>query len=192
MELEISQPALGRPSNTAAAARTNGLPATVNWRHTLELWTFATLKVPLLMVARPRVRTVCSDRYELSLELARRTKNPFGSMYFGAMAIGAEATPMAHALVIARSLGRQVFFSTRQVKAEFLAAAKGEVTFRTDNGEQLRAAMVQAEEAKRSAVALVRVTALCAEQPVAVFDFELSVKPIGKTKAVPLAPFAQS
>lgn len=172
-----------------ASAASDDEQSRVNWRHTLELWTFAMLKVPMLMFARPRVRTVCADRYELSIELARRTKNPYGSMYFGAMAIGAEATAMAHALVVARSMGKSVFFTTKRVNVQFLAPAKGDVTFRTDDGDQLRSAMEQAMEENRAARAEVRVSALCAEQPVATFDFELALKIVGTTAAVPLARF---
>ena len=181
--------ALDVNSEPSKASETELSP--VNWRHTLELWTFAMLKVPLLMFTRPRVRTVCSDRYELSIDLARRTKNPYGSMYFGAMAVGAEATPMAHALVIARSMGKTAFFTTKRVAVQFLAPAKAEVTFRSDDGDNVHAALLQAMEDNRAAPAQVRVAALCADRPVALFDFELALKIIGSTAAVRLQRFAE-
>jgi hypothetical protein len=52
--------------------------------------------------------------------------------------------------------------------------------------------MVQAMKEGRAARAGVRVAALSKGEPVAAFDFELAVKILGDTKAVPLERFSQS
>lgn len=167
----------------------------VNWRHTLELWTFGLAKVPLILYVRPRVRVVTSDRYEISIGLTRRTGNQVGSMYFGAIVMGAEMTPSAHALVVARSMGKLASFVTKQVHGEFLAAAKSEVTFRTESGPQIHAALQRAIETNGPAIAKVHVLAFCAEpgpKPVARFELELSVKTVANVKPVALQAYARS
>jgi hypothetical protein len=167
----------------------------VNWRHTLELWTFGLAKVPLILYVRPRVRVVTSDRYEISIGLTRRTGNQVGSMYFGAIVMGAEMTPSAHALVVARSMGKLASFVTKQVKAEFLAAAKGDVIFRTENGAEIRAALERAVASNAAAVAKVNVVAFCADRvqkPVARFELELSVKAVADVKPVALPAYKRS
>jgi hypothetical protein len=113
-------------------------------------------------------------------------------MAFGSIVIGAEIVPSAHALVIARSMGKLASFVTKQVHGEFLAPAKGDVTFRSDSGPQLHAALQRAVAEKAAALAKVQVDALCASKPVARFELVLSVKAVGKVKPVALAPYQRS
>jgi hypothetical protein len=167
----------------------------VNWRHTMELWTFGLAKVPMILYTRPRVRVVTADRYEISIGLTRRTRNQVGSMYYGALVMGAEMVPSAHALVIARSMGKLASFVTKQVHGQFLSAAKGDVTFRTESGPQIQAALQRAIETNAPALAKVQVLAFCTDpgpKPVARFELELSVKAVADVKPVALHAYERS
>ena len=60
------------------------------FRHTLRLRLLAFLKIPLLGSLRPSVLELTGERCVVRVRLRRWTRNHWGSMYFGALAIGAD------------------------------------------------------------------------------------------------------
>ena len=51
---------------------------------------FGLLKAPLIWLCRPKVIEHTDEKIEMAIRLRRRTKNHLGSMYFGALAVGAD------------------------------------------------------------------------------------------------------
>ena len=63
----------------------------------LALRIFSFLKIPLLGYVRPRIRHMDEKTTILRVPLTRRSKNHLNVMYFGALAMGAEAAVAARA-----------------------------------------------------------------------------------------------
>ena len=64
------------------------LPETL--KHTIYLRYFGLTKIPLLFYARPSVIVKTDHRVVIKIPLNRRTRNHQGSMYFAALAMGAD------------------------------------------------------------------------------------------------------
>jgi acyl-coenzyme A thioesterase PaaI-like protein len=149
-------------------------------RATARLWTFAALRVPLILFLRPRVRELSDDRAAVTIPLSRRTRNPAGSMYFGALASGADMVPGMLAVVCGRRLGRPVRFAFRECTARFLRRADGDVTFACGDGAAVASALARSSASRGWHEARVKVVATCGtangDEPVATFDLLLAVR----------------
>lgn len=68
-------------------------------RATLGLRLFGLLRIPMLFYVRPRVTEISPERITVRIPLRRRTKNHHGSMYFGALGVGADCAAGALACI---------------------------------------------------------------------------------------------
>lgn len=90
------------------------------------------LKVPLLGICFPKVRTLNSQTAEVQLSRWWLTSNHVGSMYFGALAMGAElsiATRLLHRLYYEKI---PLSFIFKDASFQFLSRAEDHVIFRCD------------------------------------------------------------
>lgn len=93
------------------------------------------LKVPLLGICFPKVKTLNQQTAEVQLNRWWLTSNHVGSMYFGALAMGAE-------LSIATRLLQRLYFEKvplsfifKDASFQFLSRAEDHVVFRCDEVE---------------------------------------------------------
>ena len=85
-------------------------PTATHWPLTAQLWAFGALKIPLMFYLRPRILALSETSVALEVRLRRRTRNHRGTMYFGALATGAELVPGIFCNTLGRRLGRSVSF----------------------------------------------------------------------------------
>src|SRR5215472_9024934 len=117
------------------------------WRATwrLRLWSLA--KIRMIAFVRPSVVALSDERCEIRVPLDRRTRNHLKSMYFGALCTGADAAAALLGLeAVQRARGR-IHFLFKDVRAEFLKRAEGDVHFTCTQGGEIRALI---EKANRS------------------------------------------
>lgn len=95
-------------------------------------------KIPLLAWVRPSIIEMNSATTEMKIKLGRRTQNHLGVMYFGALAMGAEAAVAVRAVHEIRQSGKRVDFLFKDFQAQFLKRAEGDVHFICDEGEGVR------------------------------------------------------
>ena len=100
----------------------------------LRLKIFAFVKIPLIFFCRPRVVALDEDRCEIRIPLRRRTRNHMNSMYFGALAIGADLACGLLALEQVRRKGIKVSFLFKDMRADFLKRPEGDVLFTCAEG----------------------------------------------------------
>lgn len=104
-----------------------------NWKEKLKMTAFLRMytftKIPLIWWIRPSVVEVSQDRSILKVPLSRKTRNHLHSMYFGAMAIGAEVCVALKAVTTIVASKKPVDFVFKDFKAEFLKRAEGDVHF---------------------------------------------------------------
>ncbi len=71
-------------------------------RETISLKMFGLTKIPLLFYVGVSVVELTPERMVVRIPLNRRTRNHLGSMYFGALCIGADCAPGAYTMYLIR------------------------------------------------------------------------------------------
>lgn len=151
------------------------------FKETLGLRVFGWLKIPLLAAVRPSVVELGETRCVVRIPLRRRTRNHLGSMYFGALAIGADCAGGLLAMDQIKRSGGKVSLVFKSFQATFLKRPESDVYFICDDGPAIR------DQVRRALDSEVRITEPMAIQaavkladgtfePVAAFTLELSLK----------------
>lgn len=145
---------------------------------------FAITKIPLIWYVRPKVVAMDDEHVVVVVPLRRRTQNHHGTMYFGALAIGAD---LAAGLVAMRTIddvrrrdGHKVSFVFKDAKGSFLRRPDGDVHFTCHDNDAVRRLIDQAVASGDREELTVPVTctvpAKTGEAPVAEFALTISVK----------------
>ena len=72
------------------------------------LWLFGIFKIPLIGYVSPKIIEFTPERMVIRIKLRRRTRNHLGSMYFGALGIGADLAGAFQAFSIADQKKRKI------------------------------------------------------------------------------------
>lgn len=135
------------------------------------------VKIPLLGYVRPKLLEITDESVAVKIRLRRRTKNHLNSMYFGALAVGADVAGGVHAFYFAQKYGKQVSFAFKSMEAQFLKRAESDIIFKCDEGKAIENAVKQGIETGERINLKVNVTALNTQnESVATFVMEISVK----------------
>ena len=144
----------------------------------LRLWTLT--KIPLLFFLRPSVVTVTERATVIRIPLTRRSRNHLGSMYFGALCAGADLAGALTAMRRIEASGRRISLIFKDVKAQFLKRAEGDVLFSCEDGQAVAALVARAIASGEREELPVRVVATVPDklgaEPVADFVLTLSLK----------------
>lgn len=146
--------------------------------------TFITLfglsKVPMLFFLQPRVIALTDKKCIIKIPLSWRSKNHLNSMYFGALAAGADCAGGFMAMKIAYEEKWPVSIVFKDFQAEFLRRAEGDTWFVCEDGLEVREMMNTALRTGERQNCTVTVEAFVPEDrpqdPVARFQLTLSVK----------------
>lgn len=106
-----------------------------------KLWLLGVFKIPMLAYTKPRILELNEERVKVKIRLRRRTKNHLNSMYFGALAVGADVAAGIFAFYFSELLGKKVSFAFKGMKGDFIMRAETDVTFVCEQGELVRKAM---------------------------------------------------
>ena len=144
----------------------------------VRLW--ALKNVFLLWFVKPSVLEVNERRCVVRVPLGWRTKNHLHSMYFGALCIGADTAGGLIAFHLARKEKMNISFVFKDVRADFLKRADGDVHFVNEDGALIQEIIRRTAETGERAEATVRVNCTVPEkygdEPVARFELTLSIK----------------
>lgn len=151
---------------------------------TLMLRLFGTLKIPLIGYCRPRIVHIDHDTVVMKIPLNRRTRNHHGTMYFGALAIGADtAAGLAamHTMEEERKAnGHKVSFVFKDARGEFLRRPDGDVHFTCTEGAAVRKlvhkAIASGEREEMPVPVTCTVPSVTGDTPVARFTLTISLK----------------
>ncbi|MBC7397192.1 MAG: DUF4442 domain-containing protein [Bdellovibrionales bacterium] len=153
-----------------------------SFKETLLVRAFAMAKIPLLYFARPKVLRLSDQECIISLPYTRMNKNHLGSLYFGALCIGADAAGGLIAMRLLQKLknGKKGSLIFKDFKANFHKRAEGVTVFTCKDGNAIQEAVCRAEESMERVDIPVRVVATVpkkfGEEPVAEFVLTLSLK----------------
>jgi len=148
-------------------------------RASLEILYFGFTKIPMLFFVRPSVVDISPANVVVKIPLRRRTRNHLGSMYFGALAVGADCAAGLFAMQLINSQPEAISLIFKDLKAEFLQRAEGDVYFKCSQGAEIAALVARAAQSEERVELPVHLTATVptqGEQPVARFVLTLSLK----------------
>jgi hypothetical protein len=150
-------------------------------KDTIFLRAFSFLKIPLLYMSGVKVQRVSREECVVMIPFKRLNKNHLGSMYFGALCIGADAAGGLIAAYRLRELkGAKGSLIFKDFQAKFLKRPEGDTTFSCMDGLAIDEAVQKARETGERVDIPVKVTARVPEkfgdEPVAEFVLTLSLK----------------
>lgn len=115
-----------------------------NWQLKLLGWRY----IPLLRKARPKVLQINEETCEVLIVLRRSTKNHLQSMYFGALAMGADTAAGLLCFYLADKEAGKLHFSFKSADMNFLKRADSDVVFKCEDGALIQSALKKAKESK--------------------------------------------
>ena len=143
-------------------------------------WFFGFLKVPMIFYCNPRVLKISEESVEIKISLKRKTKNHVGSMYFGALSVGADVTGGAIALGLIKKSKYKINLLFKDFKADFLKRAEGDVHFVCNDGLLISDMIKETEISKKRVNKPINIIAYVPKklnnEPVAKFVLTLSLK----------------
>ena len=150
-------------------------------RKTLGLRFLSWLRIPLLASVRPTFVELDERHCVIRVPLRRWTRNHLGSMYFGAMAIGADCAGGILAVERIRARKANVSLVFKSFQAEFLKRPESDVFFICEEGAKIRGLVERVLQSEERLAELIHLHAAVrtpegAYEPVARFVLELSLK----------------
>ncbi len=133
------------------------------------------LKIPMIGFVRPRIMEMDDQKVKIRIRLRRRTRNHLGSMYFGALAVGADLAGAIHSVYFTG--GKEMSMSFKSMQAEFLKRADGDVFFESKGGVIIREMIEESRDTGERLNRMVEVSARDIKgELVAHFKIEISIK----------------
>lgn len=152
----------------------------LRWRDTWQLWKFGFFKVRLILMVRPRVLELNSERAEIMIPLNRRTRNHLHSMYFGVLCIGADIAGGLQLMPHFKEDFKKVSFIFKDFTAEFLKRPEADVHFICEDGVAINNMLQKAKQSGEREQITVQIIAttptLLGNEPIARFQLTLSMK----------------
>lgn len=150
-------------------------------RQTVGMRLFGWLKIPLLASVRPSVVELSETRCVIKVPLRRWSKNHLGSMYFGALAIGADCAGGLLAMDQIKRSGGGVSLVFKAFQAQFLKRPESDVYFICEEGQAIRDQVRRALDSEERITKPMHIQAAVklpngSFEPVAEFTLELSLK----------------
>lgn len=146
---------------------------------TLGLRLFGFARIPMMLYVKPSVMEISNERVVVRIPLMRRTRNHLGSMYFGALSVGADCSVGALAMHLIKRQPENISLIFRNFSAEFHKRAEGDVDFCCSQGKEISNLIAQAaalDERVEMPVNVIATVPAQGDDPVATFRLMLSMK----------------
>ena len=105
------------------------------------LFLLGRVRIPLIAFVRPKLLQVDEQTVRVKIKLRRRTKNHLNSMYFGALAVGADIAGGIQVFYFAKKIDRKISFAFKGMNAEFIKRAESDIVFESTQGDVVRKAI---------------------------------------------------
>lgn len=145
-------------------------------KSTLLLRSFGLAKVPLLFATSPKVTDITDASCSIEMPFRKIIKNHLGSVYFGALAIGADCCIGFLAVHKINKSKKKVNLVFKSFKANFLKRAEGHITFRCEEGALIQEMLDETLASGERVNKVISAFALVNGEVVAEFELELSLK----------------
>ncbi|MCI5056966.1 MAG: DUF4442 domain-containing protein [Flavobacteriales bacterium] len=122
---------------------------------------FGLTKIPLIFFCRPKILRIDDQSIVVKIPLKRRTRNHLKSMYFGALAVGADVTGGFQAFYASYVLKKNVGLSFKNFKCDFHRLAKGDVHFTCEDTQEVLKMVQETIETGERVERTVNIKATC-------------------------------
>ncbi len=147
-----------------------------NWGLKLFAWRY----IPLIGFCSPRIVYMDHTTLEVTIPHTWRTKNHLGSIYFGALAIGADLAGAFLVFSKAQARGINANFAFKDVNGQFLKRPEAKVHFISHDGalidQMLDESLQTGERINKTVSVVATCPSLHGDEPMATFTLTLSVK----------------
>ena len=145
-----------------------------------QLFLLGIFKIPMIGFVRPKLVSIDAEKVCVAIGLKRRTKNHLNSMYFGALAVGADIAAGIHVFYFSEKYGKKISFAFKGMNAQFLKRAESMVRFECLEGKIVEKALLKSIETGERINEVVNVIALnLSGEQVATFEMTVSLKVVG-------------
>lgn len=142
-----------------------------------NLFLLGKLKIPMLSYTGVKLIELNDNEAKVSIKLKRRTKNHLNSMYFGALAIGADVAGGIHAFYYAEKMNKKISFAFKGMNAQFFKRAETDCVFVSNDGKKVEAAVLLSIKTQERVNETTKVIAYnLANEVVAEFEMIVSIK----------------
>lgn len=149
-------------------------------RFKLFLWVFGRFKVPLIGYLKPCLIRLTAEEIVIQLKLNRRSKNHLNSMYFGALAVGADLASGLHGFYHAKQAQLDISLAFKSFQAQFLRRPESDVYFVCSMGQLVEQMILESKQSGKRINKPLDVIAYTGypkkTEEVARFTLELSLK----------------
>ncbi|MCB9359786.1 MAG: DUF4442 domain-containing protein [Flavobacteriales bacterium] len=142
-----------------------------------QLYLLGKFKIPMIGYTGLKLIEITETTTKVKIRLKRRTKNHLNSMYFGALAIGADVAGGLHAFYFANKYGKTVSFAFKGMECEFIKRAESNCIFVSEDGKKIEEAIKKSIKTGERINETTNVNVLNNEKEVvAIFKLIVSVK----------------
>ena len=149
-------------------------------KETLKIRLLAILKIPLMFFCRPSILSINDEAVTVKIPFKRKTKNHVGSMYFGALSIGADLAGGYLAMHHISKVNKKIKLIFKDFHADFFKRSEGDVHFVCNDGIKIKELVEQVSQSGNRGNMPVKITAYVPskfnDDPVAQFTLTLSLK----------------
>jgi len=151
-----------------------------NLNATLKVRLLGFLKIPLMYFCRPRILNIDDESVTVVIPFKRKTKNHVGSMYIGALTVGADLAGGYLAMHHVSKMKNKNKLIFKDFHADFLKRAEGDVHLICNDGNKIRELVEEVsksgERGNMSVLINAYVPTKFKDEPVAKFTLTLSIK----------------
>ena len=108
-----------------------------------QVFLLGRFKIPMLGYTGLKLDDIDDEKAIVKIKLKRRTKNHLNSMYFGALAVGADVSGGVHAFYFAQKHNKKVSFAFKGMSCEFIKRAESDCTFISKDGKKVENAILK-------------------------------------------------
>ena len=151
-----------------------------NLKETFKVRLLAIIKIPLMFFCRPSILQIDDKNVIIKIPFKRRTKNHVGSMYFGALSVGADLAGGYLAMHHISKVNKKIRLIFKDFHADFLKRAEGDVHFICKDGLKIKKLVedvsISGERGNMLVTILAYVPSKFDDEPIAKFTLTLSIK----------------
>ena len=142
-----------------------------------KLFLLGFFKIPMIHFVRPKLMSVDDYNMVIKIPFRRRTRNHLNSMYFGALAVGADLAAGLHVYYISERLNSTLSLAFKSTSGQFLKRPESDVFFHCQSGEYIMKEIQLAKKTNERINFPVTIIAYNNEnEEVAKFEMEVSIR----------------
>lgn len=144
------------------------------------LWYFGHFKVAMIGYLKPQLIALTDHEIVICLPLNRRSRNHLHSMYFGALAVGADIAGGLHGFYHAQQAQCKISLAFKSFQADFIKRPESAVYFVSTMGNEIQSMIQKSKQSGERLNKLIPVNAYtnypAQPEQIAQFTLELSIK----------------